>query len=54
MITYTNLLFLVPDADDEPVHSLKAVLTRSSTIVLTWAKPAGVSSGAIKVCTTQY
>ena len=41
------------DADDEPVHSLKAVVTESSSIVLTWEKPAGVSSAAIKVCTAQ-
>ena len=48
-----NVLFLVLDAEDEPVHSLKAVVTDFSTIVLTWEKPAGVSSDAIKVCTTQ-
>ena len=45
-----NLLFLLLDADDEPVHSLKAVVTNSSSIVLTWEKPVGVSSDAIKVC----
>ena len=48
-----NLLFLVLDAEDEPVHSLKAVVNDFSTIVLTWEKPAGVASTAIKVCTTQ-
>jgi len=49
----TNLLFFVLDADDEPVHSLKAVVTDYSSIVLTWEKPSGVSSDKIKVCTTQ-
>ena len=47
-----NLLFLVLDADYEPVHSLKAVVINSSSIVLTWEKPVGVSSDTIKVCTT--
>ena len=48
-----NFLFLVLDADDEPVHSVKAVVIDFSTIVLTWEKPAGVPSNTIKVCTTQ-
>ena len=46
-------MLLVLDADDEPVHSVKAVVIDVSTIVLTWEKPAGVPSNMIKVCTTQ-
>ena len=47
-----HLLFLALDADDEPVHSLKAVVINSSSIVLTWDQPVDVASDTIQVCAT--
>ncbi|XP_078381129.1 uncharacterized protein LOC144663915 isoform X2 [Oculina patagonica] len=36
------------DADNEPVHSLKAVVVNSSSIVLTWKQPKGLSLSSIQ------
>ena len=46
------MLLFVLDADNEPVHSLKAVVVNSSSVVLTWEKPEGVSLSSIQVCIT--